>query len=450
LLLKSRRLYIPMVIRKIVLFIGTFFLFLFSFLSCEKQSTPIESKNPTTSLTVEEVAVTEVWLNLATENLLNKDILQVFRDDSVIYTGKPGPADTTLYDSGLLPAHSYSYHASLTRDNQVISKSNPQSITTMDTTSHNFQWEVIEFPSPYGSGVLRDVAIVNENDIWCVGEIYADSVKPWLPYNAVHWDGNEWELKRIYVEYMGQPNLAPLEGLFVLSDGNIIFSSGLPYIPEGDHWILYHLWDMGVLNQSDGGVPRIWGTSLQNLYFAGRKGTLVHYNGSSWQKLNSGTELPIMDIYGVKKDDSGRCEILCVAEHISPGGSKVLSIESTNVRELPTPGLLSWGLWGIWFMPGREYIVVGSGVWRSHSLETNWALDNRLPTLFSTSIDGTDLNDVVVAGAFWLLAHYNGMNWKTYFPATSGSFGEVAIRGNLVIAVGDIDNSAVVVRGQRL
>ena len=49
--------------------------------------------------------------------------------------------------------------------------------------------------------MLYDVAIIDENNIWAVGEIYLnDSLgqpDP-TPYNAVHWDGISWNLKKIY------------------------------------------------------------------------------------------------------------------------------------------------------------------------------------------------------------------------------------------------------------
>ena len=69
----------------------------------------------------------------------------------------------------------------------------------MDTTSHNFTFEMITFGGQIGSSVLFDVAIINENNIWAVGEIWiADTSQlGYTKYNAVHWDGNSWELKRI-------------------------------------------------------------------------------------------------------------------------------------------------------------------------------------------------------------------------------------------------------------
>ena len=110
-----------------------------------------------------------------------------------------------------------------------------------------------------------------------------------IAYNAAYWNGSVWELKKIAVTYNGNQTIAPLKGVFVLTSGEIIFSSGLPYLPQGNGWKLYHLWDMGVLDLNDGSVDRIWGTSINDLYFVGSKGTIVHYQNGSWTKIESGT-----------------------------------------------------------------------------------------------------------------------------------------------------------------
>jgi hypothetical protein len=50
--------------KKLFLLLIIFIFFLLSLLYCEKQTTPVENKTPNISLAVDEVAVTEAWLNL--------------------------------------------------------------------------------------------------------------------------------------------------------------------------------------------------------------------------------------------------------------------------------------------------------------------------------------------------------------------------------------------------
>jgi len=72
-----------------------------------------------------------------------------------------------------------------------------------DTTSHNFKWQKFTF-GQHSSSALYDVAIIDENNIWAVGEIYTNDTlgnpDPYA-YNALHWDGIKWEVKKITVLY---------------------------------------------------------------------------------------------------------------------------------------------------------------------------------------------------------------------------------------------------------
>ncbi len=409
----------------------------------------ISVKRTNVTLRAEYVGVTEAWLKLQTHEA-NCGV-QIKRGNKVIFRTAEINKDTVVYDSTLLPAHTYNYALLLQDERGDWRKAQEVQITTMDTTSHDFQWEVIEFPSPYGSGALYDVAIINENNIWAVGEIYSDSAQPWLPYNAVHWDGSKWKLKRIFVEYRGQPNLAPLEGVFVLPNGQIIFSSGLPYLPERDHWKLYHLWDMGILDQNDGSVNRIWGTSINNLYFAGSKGTIVHYNGNSWQRIESGTELNINDIWGKYNLRTKHYEVLLVASnHLSDPQyrRKIFRIENNNIIELPTSPI-NWTLYSVWFQPLRRYYVAGGGIYEKINLsESYWHNNNfDITSYYIFRIRGEDINEVFAVGGFGEVLHFNGKSWKSFYRLThsNGNYYSVSIYHGIVCAVGETVNSGNVI-----
>jgi hypothetical protein len=425
----------------------TFFLFLFSFLSCDKQTTPVENKTPNISLAVDEVAVTEVWLTLQTENLLDKDVLQVLRDDSVIYTGKPGLADTTVYDSGLLPARSYSYHATLIRNDQLILESKPQSITTMDTTSHEFTW-TIDTIGIYGS-VLYDVAMIDENDIWAVGEIHTpetdkyDSLGNWVPpFNAIHWDGQSWECIHLMKITNGLPRIiVPIRGIIAYSDTNLWLAAGSIYHWDGQIATLSYERNIGTLET----VEKLWAESVAKIYGMGNSGLIVNYYGSYWQELGSGTDMPIQDIWGAPDLGSDKYLILAVA---SPkyNWQKPLLL---NLSKYPVkPEFLSVYnlLHSIWFETPRKIFLCGDGV--HYRVNETWNRVEELPTIFYNRIRGSGLNNIWVVGDFGVVLHYNGVTWKE-IPGlwlSTGNYEGLAIKDNLTVAVGWKGEVAIIVK----
>ncbi len=132
--------------------------------------------------------------------------------------------DSVLYIDSLLPNQTYNYQAVLSTDTTI--KSEKVTAQTLEPTSHNFTWQTWEF-GQHSSSVLYDVAIIDENNIWAVGEIYMnDSLGNPDPnaYNAVHWDGNNWELKRLRFIYYGGSSDAgsyPLKAIWPFNANNI-------------------------------------------------------------------------------------------------------------------------------------------------------------------------------------------------------------------------------------
>lgn len=329
---------------------------------------------------------------------------------------------------------------------------------THDTTSNNFTFQTFTFgASNAGSSYLKDVAIISDSNIWCVGAVYLDSVNgapdP-FPYNVLHWNGKEWKTKKISVEYKGHKTIVPLTGIFDLSDGNIILSSGLPYLPDGNGgWKLYQLWDMGVLNQNDGSVYHIWGTSLDDLYFVGNSGTIVHYQNGTWQKIESGTDMNIYDIWGIE-DKTGKEEILAVASYPDTSAQrKIFQINGTSAKEISSKGI-NWDLESVWFIPDSQYFVAGSGIYQKNLLSDSlWRNSPRDITKYYTNcIRGNGVNDIAAVGAFGEVLHYNGVRWKSFINQTElvrGEYLSVAVKGNEIVTVGYDGNKAVVTVGKR-
>ena len=327
-----------------------------------------------------------------------------------------------------------------------------------DTTSHNFVWQKFTFGGGGGSSVLHDVAVINDTSIWAVGEIYMkDSLGNDDPiaYNAVHWNGKNWKVEKIKVWYRSNPTIAPLTGIFILQDDKIVLSSGLPYLPnESGGWELYQLWDMGILNQNDGSVNHIWGTSLNNLFFAGNNGTIVHYTNGIWQKIESGSTLDIQDIWGEVDQKTNQTTVLAVASNIfQNNGMNLLQIRNNAAASLTTQGL-SWSLSGVWFEIGKQYYVVGDGIFQKQNLDEavwkNKPLD--FTQYYTYRIRGNSYNDIMVVGSQGEVLHYNGNSWKSFRDQTSlgyGNYYSVSVKGNTVVAVGQDGDNAVITIGRR-
>ena len=411
---------------------------------------PPPGEKPTLALKLEDVSCTEAWIELTTTNIPLPATITLKQTnptgDTRTHISILNTKDSLLYVDSLLPNQSYSFIASHSGLSGI--SSNELSVTTMDTTSHNFTFQSWTF-GENSSSVLYDVAIINENNIIAVGAIYMnDSLGQPDPnaYNVVRWDGSEWTIGRIAFTGGCHIIYPPIRAIWSFSENDIWFASGGSLVHyDGENYNN----DCRMNSMLNGAINKIWGSSSNDLYVVGNNGTLIRFNGTLWLKMQSGTGLPIRDIFGAINTHKNKYEILCVADSYgSPDGSKVLSIKNGGVHEIWNDGL-PYGLDAIWFVPNRKYIVVGDGLWETRVLDTNLVRQSILPALHKTAIRGQNLNDIIVGGAFWLFAHWNGANWQTYFPITSGSFTAVEIKNNIIAAVGGVNSKAAVVLGRR-
>jgi len=326
-----------------------------------------------------------------------------------------------------------------------------------DTTSHNFKWQKFTF-GQHSSSALYDVAIIDENNIWAVGEIYTNDTlgnpDPYA-YNALHWDGIKWEVKKITVLYKGNLITPTLYGIYAFSKSEIWLSSGIPMKGDGVNWTQYHLFDMGILSQQDGYLTKFWGSSPNDLYCVGTLGTIAHYNGISWQKIESGTKLNIYDIWGDFNEKTNEWEILAVASHLMHGaGNKILQITGTTAKTISNNPISGYDLAAVWFIPESHYYAGGDGIYEKTSLaDSNWGNDPLTISRYSTTgIHGNGLNDMFVVGAFGEVLHFNGSTWKSFInegTGINGSYGRIAMKNDLVVIVGFVGIQAIITVGKR-
>jgi hypothetical protein len=416
--------------------------------SCDTTNPPSNKK---VTLEFEDASCTEAWLNLKSDNITLPTKVNIIKNDSTIITANINSTDTTLYIENLLPNKTYTFQTIIQSTNQ---KSNSVSVTTMDTTTHNFTWETFTFGGGRGSSYLMDVAIINENNIWAVGEIHTedtdkfDSNGVWVqPYNAVHWDGSEWELMRIANSGYKRNVVFAFGENDIWFDGTIhwdgvkysVHMNGFPLLPNGDGWR----------------INSMWGISSKDFYVVGSGGNIAHYNGSSWKKIESGTELDINDIWGDYNEKTGNWEILCVASDLQYNTNRtVLKINNDDVEKIETTSI-SQPLQSLWFKSNRKYYLVGSGIYTKNSLtESGWdRLSRDISIYFKYKIVAQNMNDLIITCAFNEVLHFNGVSWYSYrgkeLPFASGRLMGANYTNNIICIVGEHDREGVLHIGKK-
>lgn len=410
------------------------------------------------SITAEDVGVTDALIKLKVEfNAVGGISYQLKRDGQIIFTlsypylAQRSVLDTLILDEGLLPKHTYTYKAYRMIATAAIDSSTPLAFTTMDTTSHNFTWQ-IDTLGDGSSSVLYDVAIINDTLAYAVGEIYKrDSTGQFetTMYNMAKWNGQDWKLERAYFYWQGQSYVTQLYSVFAFAEDDIWVGTGGPYHWDGHIWTTYNI--NGIF---DGVVNKFWGTSSSNLYIVGTNGSIAHFNGSSWRKIESGTTLDIQDIWGSIDKKNNETEVIAVASNQwKSADRKILKISGINTMTLSdTP--LKYPLSSIYFESDRKYYVAGDGIFEKRLLsDASWHnKPSDFAQYFIFRTRGSNLNDIVAVGGYGEAVHFNGSSWKSYHDIVGigyGNYYSVSIKDKMVVIVGQEYPMAVVAIGKR-
>ncbi len=414
--------------------------------SCDTTDPP---DNKTLSIKLEDVSCTEAWIKLTTTNLQLPATLTLTQTNPTGDTKSQilnlNTQDSLLYIDSLLPNKSYSFIASHSGLSGI--SSNELSVTTMDTTSHNFTFETFTFGGTAGSSILYDVTIINENDIWAVGEIYiADtSINGYTTYNAVHWDGNQWELKRImFYTFCGQQSKDsyPASSVIAFSESEIWISMKGDQVAKIENGLQTQTICMPWIFS----INKIWGSSSNNLYVVGNNGNIARFNGSLWTRIESGTTTNINDVWGYVNVDGNETIYCAVSFVFQLGDQKILTIMNNNVDSL------SWNtgrrVHSVWTNSKNYVYTAGGGIFENK--RGYWNEITEVPLYYSDNIRGTENDNIFVCGDFGLFAHFNGSTWKTYDELyIQGIYFSVAVKNNIVITVGLEGNRAIIVKGLR-
>lgn len=392
----------------------------------------------TIELKLEDVSCTEAWVTLTTTNLALPTTLTLLQDGETRETIKVTTTDTLLYIDSLLPNQSYKFQSVIQSINQ---SSNELNVTTLDTTSHNFTWQSWTF-GEHSSSVFYDVAILNENSIYAVGEIYMnDSLGQPDPqaYGVAIWDGQTWELKKLF--YNTNFPVMP-RGILVISSNEIYLAAGSIFRWDGASSMAQMVFSRFDLFDPNGTIEKLWGNSNSSIYGVGNVGSIVFYNGSQWTKIESGTDVNLSDIYGTPDGD----EVWSCGWKNSDGHTVLLRIVNTqseiifdsfNPNNFPYNSFIS-SLW----TNGKMYFWltgVSDGAVKHSILNRNFVVkENFGMQYFPYRIRGIDLNDVSMSGDAAMVWHYNGYSWELYDVLLNldDRVRSIDMKNGIIVAVG--------------
>jgi len=381
-------------------------------------------------LSVADSSLTEIQLNLSISDSLSPRGFSIYRNNAQILSGSLFGRETVLVDTAVQFNTSYVYTAFRTENSIKRDSSKSVMITTLDTTSHNYTF-TFDTLGDGASSSLYDVAIINDTLAFAVGEIFLKDSTGNIDsrrYNIGIWNGKTWKILRLF--HTGSPPV--IRSICAINETDVWL----------DPWI--H-WD-GITFQAipvdpifiGVGINKMWGNS-DVMYAVGYNGFIARKTTSGWQKIESGTDVNINDVWG---DRTGSNVIAAATNIFSSGERKLLRINSTTTEAL------NWSpqqrLHSIWFTTMTKLFTSGGGVYVFS--KGTWK-EIPLPALYTKRIRGTQENNIWTVGDFGIGAHFNGVSWKVFseIALPDGLYAGLAVTSKMMLAVGQVGNRAVIV-----
>ncbi len=315
----------------------------------------------------------------------------------------------------------------------------------IDTTSHNFIWT--EFTNVGNENNMTGCWVFSSNNI--------------LANNGYmhRYNGSTWETLNLYCP---DPNIGKtINGSL---SGWTIFA-----FDTNDYWLtgwetLFHYVGNGVaqaynVNKILGGVSPLhsaWGTSSSDMYFVGNYGTILHFDGTNWTRMSTPTTKNLGNIWGTASND-----VWAVGYNSSTGESEVLHYDGSSWKEdvLATSGTAhAYGVGCIYTCDsaGHKFVAATGSEVFSRRDNTPWRIDTTVPNgdHIGIGINGNAPNDLLVAGGWGVVAHWNGASWKRYdqfYNPTVPGYGALSAsyNGKTACIVGLKNGTSWVLIGQR-
>lgn len=396
-------------------------------------------------LTLLDAHTQELWLQLSLPDTCSGRTVRLFRNNHLIKTFSVAGSDTLVLDSLLTPNQQYIYRVERVLDTVRLAVAELV-CATLPITTRNFIWEVDTLGATMTH--LYDVAVIHDSLIYVVGEIYLrDSLGQTdpTPYNLAIWNGQRWQLERVYWTFQGNQGVSRLTAIMAFSSNDIWVGDTVPYHWNGISWRA----ELGMVGIFASWINKIWGRSSSDLYIVGNNGNIAHYNGSSWRRVETGSTATLWDIWGINT------EIYACGFRNSPppAESILLKLTGDRVQALPLPP--NFTPRALWFSNPHRLFIHNSRAGRTivKRADSSWIQMSPHATQASiTSLRGTNANDIFGVGSR-RIEHYNGETWAMLNVGTIPDvFRACDYRSRTMCAVGSVgsfNTRGIVVRVRR-
>ena len=326
----------------------------------------------------------------------------------------------------------------------------------LDTISNDFTW-VLDTLGDYGTE-LNDVEVVSANNIWVVGEIAVPDSSNWIGpgncnYNLARWNGSSWQFIQI---------IAPvaLNSIHYFDDDDLwVTTNSFPIHWDGSTWTLFHTQEMGIP-----GSPGLacWGTSSSNMYFVGREGAIVHYDGTSFTKIAQDYDTDFQDVVGTPDGE----HVFVLGNSLwSPGEEMLIHLETgTQIwGEIPYPVVgteeIKIDARNMDVSGNKLYLPMIGGVWTYNYSGLESEFYNPPYSEYGSGVYrmtcAISPNNILFGGSKMNLLHFNGVSYK-YVDEIQYNLSHLVMKGGdyngeVFAMVGYLDDwqHGVVARGYR-
>ena len=150
----------------------------------------------------------------------------------------------------------------------------------------------------------------------------------------------------------------------------------------------------------------VWGSSASDVFAVGGSGTILHYDGSTWSLMDSGMDEWFGGVWG-----SSASDVFAVG-----GNGTILNYDGSTWSAMTTGS--EDRIEGVWGSSASDVFAVGGIGTILHYDGISWSRltidsDSRLEGVW-----GSSANDIYAVGGSGTIQHFDGSNWSSITPPT--------------------------------